>query len=273
MRFLVFVVLLDILFLAGCCKLSDSSESGGSDSVAVDTLAVDTLARVIEQSDSITSQSDSVGERKAVEDSLRRHLLQVRTAHLTHYVFDLNYNVLSDSTVMPDTSNTKWVEWEDIFFNRGYFLERIADFTSVEWEKGIWWWQLSIRVEYDENLKRGDSINFVIDYPWVDFRDDLRLVAFKDKLGQTVIKQYGFYYPPRWSYFQSFFIMFITLIFAIVVLLAVIYGLFLLFQMTVNFTAEMFLPGQGNNILVRRVATMIVLAVLFFIIGVVAFFV
>jgi len=266
MRFLVFIVLMGVLFLVGGCESSDSGENGDGDSVAVDT-------KIIEKKDSATVHIDSLAKKKATEDSIRRRLLQVRTAHLTHYVFDLNYNVFSDSTVMPDTSNAKWVEWEDIFFSRKYFLERISDFTSIEWEKGIWWWQLSIRVEYDENLNRGDSINFVIDYPWVDFRDDLRLVAFKDSLGRTVIESDGFYYPPRFSYFQSFFIMFITLIFTIVVLLAAVYGIFLLFQAVVNFTAEMFLPGQGDNILVRRVATMIVLAALFFIIGIAAFFV
>lgn len=202
-------------------------------------------------------------------------LSQARAERLMHKVFNRNFHSWANhELIADDTCLVNWVEWENVYFQRKYFLRQLASYSLNDWTEGIWWWQISVDMEYEKFLKRGDPVRFILHFPFVDFRDDLVITATKTELGETIIViNSGGYYPRRWSYFTSFLIMLITLLVFLLLVVVVLYILFSLSNYLVDWVADYVTQGNGQNKWARRFAASIIGAFIMFVFGVIVLFI
>jgi len=199
-------------------------------------------------------------------DQLEIKIGQERAKQLLLHTFNLWNLSQTDSA-----QQIQWVDWENIFFSQEYFRQRLLDFIKIDWSEGIWWWQISVYIDVPElkNFKRGNEFKFVIDYPLVDWRDDLVISIKKNNQGETIAYiAEGSYFTPRHSYIVSFIIMLLSLVVFILVVGLVVYLLYIGFMKMVNNLADYMTQGQGNNIWAQRFAASLIGSFILFAIGV-----
>jgi len=191
--------------------------------------------------------------------------------YIMRLVFDPTYVVgsLKDAAA----SDPVWKDWEDYYFNREEYRAKLETFLRQYWSVGPWWWQSEAKVEIVDELDRGGPIHFRVDYPLVDFRNDLEYEITKDEVGQTKLGFTGKFHSQRFGYLLASGIQLIIIAILAIATIFIAKVCWHVFNLLVTEVANALTNGNGNNVWVWRFAACIVGAALLGIIFVVSAFI
>ncbi len=167
--------------------------------------------------------------------------------HLIRQVLDANYTGPFDSLDYPAKTPYKWAEWEDIYFRQDEYRSRLEDLVSENWSIGPWWWMVEVKVNCPDGLKRGGPIQFIVDYPLVENRQDLVYQAIRGDDGRTFVTiKEGKYHTPRFGYLSATAMMVVAIVLFLAVVLLVVYLITAAIKLLVDVLVEWLMDGKSD---------------------------